>query len=105
MFGGGILPGNSAGKVFPITDLEDMEAHNMQVEVSRRGSFLEKQMAPKQEVDDETGELGRFKALPSWVTRRVHPNVVALAAFLLLAMACIIVACLSIIQSVQTGTW
>ncbi|KAJ3300031.1 hypothetical protein HK104_005027 [Borealophlyctis nickersoniae] len=94
MFGGGSF--HNPAKIHPITDLEDVEAYKGTP--SRQQSMMD-DMKPPPMVVDLTGDLGNFKALPPWVTRRVHPNVVAMGTLLILAAGCLIVAVMDIVQT------
>lgn len=83
-----MMPGN-LNKIHPVTDMDDVEAKGVD------GADL---MKPPPYVEDVTGDLGHFRAIPYWVTKRIHPSWIAASSLVLTMGAAVIVFVMDIQQ-------
>ncbi|RKO88341.1 hypothetical protein BDK51DRAFT_41190 [Blyttiomyces helicus] len=95
------LPGNM-NRVHPISDLEDVEAASKSEDAEGRTvEEIENDNKAPSFIIDETGELGNFRALPLWVTKRIPAFWVALFAFLAMVAATLVVVITVITEDAQ----
>ncbi|TPX71121.1 hypothetical protein SpCBS45565_g01382 [Spizellomyces sp. 'palustris'] len=88
-----LMPGANMNKIHPVTDMDD------DVEANSSKAMMN---APAY-VEDQTGEMGQFRAIPYWISRRVHPSWIAAVALVLTMVAALAVLILDVMDAAQTG--
>ncbi|KAJ3048005.1 hypothetical protein HK097_010969, partial [Rhizophlyctis rosea] len=102
MFGG--YGGNNPNRIHPMSDYDDVEAKGSMMLDKAAEESMKEEMREIPEVEDVTGSLGYFRAMPPWLGRwGIHPRWVAWVSFVLLFGGSLVVLALEIINVAQHG--
>ncbi|TPX58979.1 hypothetical protein PhCBS80983_g02819 [Powellomyces hirtus] len=76
-------------------DMDDVEAKGGDAKLMADATTAAA-MATRKYIEDTTGEMGQFKAMPYWLSRRVHPNYIAGVALSIMLVASLVVLVLDV---------
>ncbi|KAI9015156.1 hypothetical protein BC832DRAFT_192613 [Gaertneriomyces semiglobifer] len=82
-------------KIYPVDDFDDIEA-----KAASQASLKVPTKDPW--INDVTGELGHYRAIPYWIARKIHPTYIALVSVTVTMSASVVVFILGI-KDASTG--